>query len=111
MHNEELYGLYPSKKIRWMIKSRTIRWKGHVAYTGEYRNAYRVLIGKTEGNRHLEDLGIDRGILKGTSKKQHRVPWTGFILHWIGTYNRLLQMQYQPSGSMKCSEFLDQLIN
>jgi hypothetical protein len=30
-----------------------------VAYTGEKRNAYRVLIGKTEVNRHLEDLGID----------------------------------------------------
>jgi len=82
-----------------------------VAHTGENRNAYRVLIGKTEGNRHLEDLRIDRQILKGTLKKHHRVPWTGFILHWIRTNNRLLQMQYQPSDSMKCSEFLDQLMN
>jgi hypothetical protein len=81
-----------------------------VAHTGENRNAYRVLIGKTEGNRHLEDLGIKRRILKGTLKKQHRVPWTGFILHWTGTNNRLLQTQYQPSSSIKCSEFPDLLI-
>jgi len=62
-----------------------------VAHTGENRNAYRVLIGKNDGNRHLEDLGIDRRILKGMLQKQRRVPWTGFILHWIGTNHRLLQ--------------------
>jgi hypothetical protein len=44
-----------------------------VTHTGENRNAYRVLTGKTEGNRHLEDLGIDKQILKGTLKKQQRV--------------------------------------
>jgi len=64
-----------------------------VAHTGENRNAYRVLIGKTEGNRHLEDLGTDGRIIKGTLKKEHRIPKTGFILHWIGKNNRLLQMQ------------------
>jgi hypothetical protein len=34
-----------------MIKSRTMRWAGHVARMGETRNAYRVLVGKREGKR------------------------------------------------------------
>jgi hypothetical protein len=34
-----------------MIKSRTMRWAGHVARMGEKRNAYRISVGKTEGKR------------------------------------------------------------
>jgi hypothetical protein len=36
-----------------MIKSRRMRWAGHVARMGKKRNAYRVLVGKPEGNRPL----------------------------------------------------------
>jgi hypothetical protein len=36
-----------------MIKSRRMRWAGHVARIGETRNAYRILVGKPEGNRPL----------------------------------------------------------
>jgi hypothetical protein len=36
-----------------MIKSRRKRWAGHVARMGEKRNAYKILVGKTEGNRPL----------------------------------------------------------
>jgi hypothetical protein len=36
-----------------MIKSRRMRWTGHVALMGEKRNAYRILVGKLEGNRSL----------------------------------------------------------
>jgi hypothetical protein len=36
-----------------MIKSRRMRWVGHVANMGEKRNAYRVLNGKPEGKRPL----------------------------------------------------------
>jgi hypothetical protein len=32
-----------------MIKSRRMRWAGHVAQIGEKRNAYRILVGKPEG--------------------------------------------------------------
>jgi hypothetical protein len=39
-----------------MIKSRRMRWAGHVARMGEKRNAYRILVGKPEGKRHWEDL-------------------------------------------------------
>jgi hypothetical protein len=37
-----------------MIKSRRMRWAGHVARMGEKRNAYRILVGKPEGKRPLE---------------------------------------------------------
>jgi hypothetical protein len=37
-----------------MIKSRRMRWAGHVASMGETRNAYRILVGKPEGKRPLE---------------------------------------------------------
>jgi hypothetical protein len=36
-----------------MIKSRRMRWTGHVASMGEKRNAYRILVGKPEGKRPL----------------------------------------------------------
>jgi hypothetical protein len=37
-----------------------MRWAGHAARMGEMRNAYDILVGKSEGKRdHLEDLGID----------------------------------------------------
>jgi hypothetical protein len=47
LHNEELHNLYflPNR----MIKSRRMRWAGHVARIGETRNAYRILVGKPEG--------------------------------------------------------------
>jgi hypothetical protein len=36
-----------------MIQSRRMRWTGHVARMGEKENAYRILVGKSEGNRTL----------------------------------------------------------
>jgi hypothetical protein len=43
LHNEELHNLYSSPSIIRMIKSRMMRWAGHVARMGEKRNAYRIL--------------------------------------------------------------------
>ena len=48
LHNEELNDLYPSTNIMWVIKSRRMRWAGHVARVGERRVLYRVLVGKPE---------------------------------------------------------------
>jgi len=53
LRNEELNDLYPSPNIVRVIKSRRIRWAGHVARMGEERGAYRVLVGKPEGKRPL----------------------------------------------------------
>jgi hypothetical protein len=45
--------LYSSPDIIRQIKSRRMRWAGHVACMGEGRNVYRVLVGKPEGRRPL----------------------------------------------------------
>jgi hypothetical protein len=52
-HNEELHILYSPPNIISQIKSRRMRWEGHVARMGEERNVYKVLVGKPEGKRPL----------------------------------------------------------
>ena len=51
--HEELNDLYSSPNIMKVIKSRRMRWVGHVACMGEGRGVYRVLVGKPEGKRTL----------------------------------------------------------
>ena len=53
LHNEEINVLYSSPNIVRVIKSRRLRWAGHVARMGEERGVYRVLVGKPEGKRQL----------------------------------------------------------
>ena len=53
LHNEELNDLYSSHNIVRVIKSRRMRWAGHVARMDEERGVYRVLVGKPEGKRPL----------------------------------------------------------
>jgi hypothetical protein len=53
LHNEKLHILYSSPNIIRQIKSRRMRWAGHVARVGEERTVYTVLMGKPEGNRPL----------------------------------------------------------
>jgi hypothetical protein len=80
LHNEELCDLYSSQIIIRIIKSRMMRWAGHVARMGEKRNAYRLLVGKPEGKRPLgrprrmwvDNIRMDLG----------EVGW-GYV-HWIG---------------------------
>jgi hypothetical protein len=50
----ELHNLYSSPDITRQIKSRRMRWAGHVARMGKGINLYRVLVGKPEGKRPLE---------------------------------------------------------
>ena len=51
LHNEELNDMYCSPNIVRAIKSRRMRWAGHVARIGENKGAYRVLVGRMEGKR------------------------------------------------------------
>jgi hypothetical protein len=53
LHNEELYNLYSSPDIIRKIKSRQMRWVGHMVRMGEERKVYKVLVGKPEGRRPL----------------------------------------------------------
>jgi hypothetical protein len=54
LHNRELHNLYSSPDIIRQIKSRRMRWAGHVTRMGEGRNVYRVLVVKPEGKKLLE---------------------------------------------------------
>jgi hypothetical protein len=60
LHNEELHNLYVSQNIIKVIKSRRMRWAGHVACMGEMRNTYNILVGKREGKRSLARPGSRR---------------------------------------------------
>ena len=78
--------LYSSPNIIRVIKSRRMRWAGHVARTGERRGLYRVLVGKPEGKNHLEDPGVDgRIILRWTHRKWDMRAWTRSVWLRIGT--------------------------
>jgi hypothetical protein len=67
LHNEELRDLYSLPNILRVVKSRRMKWVGHVARMGEGRGVQRVLMGRPEGKRPL-------------GRPRHR--W-GIILRWI----------------------------
>ena len=53
LHSEEPHSLYRSHNIVKGIKSRRLRWAGHVARMGEGRSAFKILTGKPTGKRPL----------------------------------------------------------
>jgi hypothetical protein len=53
LHNDALHSLYSSPTTVRVIKSRKMRWAGHVERMGEGRGFYRVLVGRPEGKRPL----------------------------------------------------------
>jgi hypothetical protein len=53
LHYEEMHSLYSSSRTIRIIKSRRMKWAGHVARMGEKRNVYKLLVGKPEGKRLL----------------------------------------------------------
>jgi hypothetical protein len=83
LHNEELRDLFSAPSIIRMIKSRRMRWAGHVARMGEKKNAYRLLVGKPEGNRSLgrprrrwvDNIKMDLG----------EIAWGRCGLYWSGS--------------------------
>jgi hypothetical protein len=58
LHNDELHGLYSLLNIVRVVKSRRMRWAGHVACMMEGRGVYRILVGRPEVKRPLERLGV-----------------------------------------------------
>jgi transcription termination factor 2 len=79
LHNEELYNLYSLPSVIRMIKSRRMRWAGHIARMEEKRNVYRILVGKPEGKR---SLGRPRHRSMDNIKIYHReIGWGG--MNWI----------------------------
>jgi len=56
LHNEELRDLYSLPNIVRVVKSRRVRWAGHVARMGQGRGVHSVMVGKPEGKRPLGRL-------------------------------------------------------
>jgi len=91
LHNEELSDLYSSTNIVRVIKSRRMRWTGHVARMGVEKGAYRVLVGNRRERDHWGDLGIDVWIILGWISRRWDVGiWTGLGWPRIGTGGRRL---------------------
>jgi hypothetical protein len=65
MHNDELHNLYSSPYIVRVIKSRRMRWMGHVAHMEEGRGVYRVLVERPEEKRPLYSTGLGQGPVVG----------------------------------------------
>ena len=65
LHNKELNDLYSSPNNVRVIKSRRMRWAGHVARMGDERGMCRVLVGNQREGDHWGDLGIDGWIILG----------------------------------------------
>jgi hypothetical protein len=92
LHNDELHIMYSSPNIVKVIKSRRMRWAGHVAHIGEGRGVYRVLVGRTEDERplgrprrrrednikiELREIWIDGA--NWIQLAQDRVQWRSFV--------------------------------
>jgi hypothetical protein len=84
LHNEKLCDLYSSQSIIRIIKSRRMRWAGHVARMGEKRNVYRLLVGKRPlgrpRRRWLDNIRMNLGEVAWgdadwISLTQHRNRW------------------------------------
>jgi len=70
LHNKELNDLYSSPNIVRVIKSRRMRWDGHVARMGVERGVYRFLVRKPEGRKHWGDLGVDGWIILARNSRR-----------------------------------------
>ena len=81
---------------------------GTCSVNGERRGVYRVLVRKPEDKTPLGDQGVDgRIILRWIFRKWDVVVWTGSSLLRIGRGGGHLECVNEPSGSIKCGEFLD----
>jgi hypothetical protein len=99
LHNEELRDLYSSPGIIRIIKSRRMRWAGHVARMGEKRDACRLLVGKPEGKRPLgrpkrrwvDNIRMDLGEVGWSN-----VDWIGLAKdrnRWRALVNSILNLR------------------
>jgi len=78
LHNEELNDLYSSPNIVRVIKSRRMRWAGHVARMGEERGCIVSRWGIRREGDHWGDIGVDGWIILGwTSRRWDVGIWTG----------------------------------
>jgi hypothetical protein len=108
LHNEELHDFYYSPTIIRIIKSRRMRWTGHVARMGEKRNVYRLLVEKQEGKRLL---GRPRNGWRDNIKVDLvEIGWVvrnGLVLLRIRKVENSCESGNKGSGSIKCWEITE----
>jgi hypothetical protein len=79
LHNDKIYSLYSLPDIVRVIKSRRMRWMGHVAFMGEGRGVYRALVRRPKGKR---PLGRPRHRWEDNIKMDFREIWIDRV-KWI----------------------------
>ena len=90
-HNEELNDLYCLSNIVRVIKSRRMRWVGHIARMGEGTGVYRICWGNLRERDHWGDPGVDgRTLLRRNFRKWVLGVWTGSMWLRMGTGGRHL---------------------
>jgi len=107
LHNEELNYLYCSPNVFGVTKSRRMGWAGHVTRMGEKRAVYRVLVGRSEGNRPIEDLRVDEKIILTYSFSKWL--WRHGLDRCGSGYRQVAgtcECGKELSGSIKCGTFL-----
>ena len=117
LHNVELNDLYSSPNIFRVIKSRRMRWAGHVARIRETRGIYRVLVGKLEGKRPLgrprRRWGDNNNNNNNNNMDLQEFEYEG--MDWIelaqdrDRWRALVNAVMNLRGSIKFGEFLDWL--
>jgi hypothetical protein len=97
LYNEELHNLYSSPCI--IIKSRRMRWAGHVARIGEKRNVYRLLVGKPDGKSPLGRLRhrwMDNIKMDLLEIGLNAMDWIGLVqdrYRWRAVVNSVINLQ------------------
>jgi hypothetical protein len=104
LHNEELRDLYSSPSIIRIIKSRRMRWSGHVARKGG-RGTHIDYWWESQRERdHWEDQNVGGWIILGCIlERWDGVMWTGLVWLRIGTG----EFGIEPSGSMRCWKIIE----
>ena len=115
LHNEELSDLYSLPKIERAVKSRRMRWAGHVAHMAEGRGMHRVLVGKSErkrplgrprrrweGNIKMDLRKVGGGCGDWMELAQDRDRWRALVSTVMNLRVPKMRGRFQ-----KCGEFLD----
>jgi hypothetical protein len=101
---------YSSPSTIRMIKSRRMKWAGHVVRIGEKRNAYKILVGKPEGRRPLgkpRRRWVDNIKMDLKEIEWDDIDWTDLAQE--GPVEDSCEYGNEPSGSIKCWEVLEKL--